>query len=160
MFSISSNLGLHKVLWDRMVLPHGGRRLVLRLGGQPGERAPVPVNVLELVHFAAADFGRLSLRVAGPSQRVQSHAGCRHGVRVQLIVSDEVGVRVEVELLFFVVKDRRHGTLPDAIHALLLRATNLLPDPFSVIMLDLLKPTEKQNITMVKMRVRCWLTYV
>ena len=143
MFSIS-NLGLHKVLWDRMVLPNRRRRLVLRLRGKPGKGTSVPMNVLELVDFAL-NFGRFSLRVAGAGQRVESHTGRRHGVCMQLVVSDEVGVGVEVELLFFVVQDRRHGTLPHALNTLLLRATNLLSDPFSVIVLDLLKPTETKN---------------
>ena len=98
------------------------------------------MNVLELVDFAGR-FGRVSLRAI--AQRVESHTSRRQGVCMQLVVSDEVGVRVEVELLFVVVHDRRHGTLPYALDTLLLRATNLLPDPFSVIVLDLLKPTEK-----------------
>lgn len=100
------------------------------------------MNVLELVDFAGR-FGRVSLRAI--AQRVESHTSRRQGVCMQLVVSDEVGVRVEVELLFVVVHDRRHGTLPYALDTLLLRATNLLPDPFSVIVLDLLKPTEIKN---------------
>ena len=100
------------------------------------------MNVLELVDFAGR-FGRISLRVA--TQRVESHTSRRQGVCMQLVVSDEVGVRVEVELPFVVVQDRRHGTLPYALDTLLLRATNLLPDPFSVIVLDLLKPVETKN---------------
>ena len=100
------------------------------------------MNVLEFVDFAGR-FGRISLRVA--AQRVESHTSRRQGVCMQLVVSDEVGVRVEVELPFVVVHDRRHGTLPYALDTLLLRATNLLPDPFSVIVLDLLKPVETKH---------------
>ena len=109
----------------------------MRLRGKPSKGASVPMNVLELVDFAGR-LGRISLRVA--AQRIESHTSRRHGVCMQLVVSDEVGVRVEVELLLIVVQNRRHGTLPHALDALLLRATNLLPDPFSVIVLDLLKP--------------------
>ena len=100
------------------------------------------MNVLELVDFAGR-FGRVSLRVA--AQRVESHTSRRHSVCMNLVVSDEVGVRIEVELPFVIVQDRRHGTLPHTLLTLFLRATNLLPDPFSVIVLDLLKPTETKN---------------
>ena len=102
------------------------------------------MNVLELVDFAA-NFRRFSLRIASPGQRVESHTSRRHSVCINLVVSDEVGVRIEVELPFVIVQDRRHGTLPHTLLTLFLRATNLLLDPFSVIVLDLLKPIDEKN---------------
>ena len=56
---------------------------------------------------------------------------------------DQVCICCEVEFLLTVIENGRHSTLTDAFDALILGAIDLLLHPFSVIVLNLLKPIVK-----------------
>ena len=140
-----SDLGLHEVLGNHgMVLPDGRGRLILGLGGEAGEGAAVPVDVLELVDFAArlAGIGRVFLAA---DHRVNHVARCgQHGLCICCVrVFDEVRVRLEVELTLLVVHNSRHGTLSHPFDTLLPSPLNLPLHVLRVIVLYLLNPTHR-----------------
>ena len=145
---IFSDLGLHQVLRNRVILPHWAWRLVQRLWCQPIISAPISVYVLKFVDFASILLTILCGVIATIWHRIgHAHhallACCGHISVLHLL--DKVGICLEVESLLSVVLDGCESTLTNTFSPLILRPPDLLLDAVRVIVINLLESMHKEN---------------
>ena len=76
-----------------------------------------------------------------------------------MLLTHQISIGCEVELLLLIIQDGCHGTLTHTLSSLTLRAADLLLDTIRVVMLDLLEPIYKSKKSVSEIK-RKQVTYV